>query len=685
MEGYFQLGYIKKKHGFKGLSNNYETNAYILKNNSVKNTFIFTYRRMNSLFKFDKLFQNKKSDNWIKNNFNKSFKFPLGFLKDDFFKWNGKYISRDSNFQTRLSINEMRGEVSIQRQLKLNYISNYANNNLIVREIDSWFQLTKNIANELDIIEDEFIHETLDFTYLFSPLLKNNSNYILPNSSMYLLIDYFLEQNLSVFETLLFIKESILKDYRNYFIMGGSSIKFIEDTTLGTNPQDFIKNLEIIKNYSRQKSFGVIHIDLEFYFNELDEDTLIKFLLFSLKAINKSGKIYMWCPIDILESDKFLEFRKTFSSMVSMIIKGGDSWFFDSNSKFLLVFEQKQTKKYFYDSINLKSERNRKDSEDNLQTIELLKLKYNDELNLVNKTSNFYKNFIIGEVKEKDSNEDLKKFIKKEGEKRDLHTTREAEKTRGSINNIHNDVYQIKQYQIDQEEKLKLIIDNINSSLKDNQNIKGYIKEVKKWFLKWEESLPLTQTILPISEYLYDSLYDLEGVSDYSSFIAYSSQALETEVYFKIFLEFHNYVDENLDDTKKEKLCEYDEDKIIKSQIKKNLSFINNTFHKYILDKNTPRKYTLGGMINLINYLPKDDSEKYKKEYKTLKSLQLLYNFIQNNMQGIDVKFFQQLKEFVDKRNSAAHPGELTFEEAGVFWNDYKTLFNSFMQKISKK
>ena len=54
-------------------------------------------------------------------------------------------------------------------------------------------------------------------------------------------------------------------------------------------------------------------------------------------------------------------------------------------------------------------------------------------------------------------------------------------------------------------------------------------------------------------------------------------------------------------------------------------------------------------------------------------------------MQGIDVKFFEQLKEFVDKRNSAAHPGELTFEEAGVFWNDYKTLFNSFMHKISKK
>ena len=90
-------------------------------------------------------------------------------------------------------------------------------------------------------------------------------------------------------------------------------------------------------------------------------------------------------------------------------------------------------------------------------------------------------------------------------------------------------------------------------------------------------------------------------------------------------------------------------------------------------------------MINLINYLPKDDSEKHKKEYKTLKSLQLLYDFIQNNMQGIDVKFFEQLKEFVDKRNSAAHPGELTFEEAGVFWNDYKTLFNSFMHKISKK
>ena len=79
-------------------------------------------------------------------------------------------------------------------------------------------------------------------------------------------------------------------------------------------------------------------------------------------------------------------------------------------------------------------------------------------------------------------------------------------------------------------------------------------------------------------------------------------------------------------------------------------------------------------MINLIKYLPKDNSEKHKKEYETLGSLKLLYDFIQNNMQGIDVQFFEKLKEFVDKRNSAAHPGELTFQEAGVFWNDYKTL-----------
>ena len=87
-------------------------------------------------------------------------------------------------------------------------------------------------------------------------------------------------------------------------------------------------------------------------------------------------------------------------------------------------------------------------------------------------------------------------------------------------------------------------------------------------------------------------------------------------------------------------------------------------------------------MAKTMRYLSLDKSQNHGLEYRTLKSLQELDKFIHENMKEIDKEFLDDLNEFSDLRNKAAHPGEMSQVQAKKYWKKFKDLVDSFLNKF---
>lgn len=202
---------------------------------------------------------------------------------------------------------------------------------------------------------------------------------------------------------------------------------------------------------------------------------------------------------------------------------------------------------------------------------------------------------------------------------------------------------------------------------------------VIKWFKSWDKLEPLSQEFMPQSEFLYNSI-EKSKFTDYSPFILYYCRVLEFELLNKIFLKFHNYLDYNFTD--KEKLFEYDSVGLKKSTIKDLESGMMKSFKLKILKNDA--KYTLGEMRLILNILPTKTKQQGSERYKTLKALQELNYFINDNIGNIESEIIVKIENIIKKyRNPSAHIGTINKESADEFYSIYKTTMNDLFDSFN--
>ena len=512
-----------------------------------------------------------------------------------------------------------------------------------------------------------------------------------------------------------------------------SIIKFFKEKFPKDHEFDIaLKYFELIKNYVNDNENGESKIrfttaDSTYSYNIIfcnvgkdiaqEVKILTSLLIEWQEKITDDGLIIFQINDNkILESDKFKDFREDFLPYLDFIIDLGQSKKIKKNEP-RAFFAIGKVRSQSFKLIDVSSY---------IDNIMRLKLQFNEPSNIINKDDiNRYKESwkikqeIFDKVKdfvkrvdtqdtevfEKDLNIENKKTVKDEiidaiissrddvknkveserkiGEKNiNKHTSAEVEKMKKILLSLASDLDKIKKKHLEVEDAINLMSEKVESYRDNvNYNIKHYSNKVKDWLkTNWKKSEDYTKTVLPLSEYLYESLIELEGNSDFSSFIAYSSQALEIEFFQKIFFDFHKDIDENLNNDEKRELVNYNN--IIKeNKTKKNFKELDNYFHSYIISKRKKRKYSLGGMIHIINYLPNKDQEN-TIEYNSLKSLQYLEDFINSKMNKIDVEFMERLDNYRIKRNAAAHPGKMSRQDAEELWSELKDLINIFLSKI---
>ena len=144
---------------------------------------------------------------------------------------------------------------------------------------------------------------------------------------------------------------------------------------------------------------------------------------------------------------------------------------------------------------------------------------------------------------------------------------------------------------------------------------------------------------MPRAEFLYEKIKK-SAFNDYSPFILYYCRALEFELFHKIFLEYHNYIEGKFKD--KTILFEYNKTSLSSKAIKEIESGIIQGFKRGVLN-NSP-KYTLGDMRLLLNLLPSENKTKGSNRFQTLLALQELSLFINNKIGRSDaLKLFRFL------------------------------------------
>lgn len=448
---------------------------------------------------------------------------------------------------------------------------------------------------------------------------------------------------------------------------------------------------------------------------EQETNTITEFTIDCLEKITGDGRIiFQLNDRKVLEDDQFEQFRNDFFAYLEMIIDFGTQEKKEMPAAFIILsknksdnfklindrlfsnFMVKRLRLQFDDkSLDIsktnvkKFEKNWKIKASLLDNIKSFISKMDEDVESVKKKESIDINVNLNDGKDEilkkieETGNQTNKNVDEKYELTKKHVTKEHETTRSFINEIIDDVRSIKNMQIDVDEKLKQIVETVDSYKEEIGNdIEKYTKKVKEWFKNFDLSEEYSQTVIPTSEYLYERLDDLKGGTDFSSFIAYSSQALEYEVFKKIFIEFHKHIDEKFSNEEKRELTSYDTSSIKNKTIIGNIEYVSGYFHRLIKNPKLEKKYTLGFMAKTMRYLSLDKSLNHGLEYRTLKSLQELDKFIHENMKEIDKEFLDDLNEFSDLRNKAAHPGEMSQVQAKKYWKKFKDLVDSFLNKF---
>ena len=257
----------------------------------------------------------------------------------------------------------------------------------------------------------------------------------------------------------------------------------------------------------------------------------------------------------------------------------------------------------------------------------------------------------------------------------------DTSKILSSINKMMSEISDIKSLTKDTNESIEKSISKIISSVEQNHDfntIEDYIPKVTEWFKFWDKIEEKTKTFMPGSEWLYDNIKSSD-FQDFSPFVLYYCRALENELLKKIFLSFHEHVNE-MNDIELKSLFVWNKEGLNEKKLKEYQIFFNQ-FKTNIL-KNR-KKYTLGDMRLILNLLPNSKNKKGSIRYNISPLLKELNKFIKNKIGGIESETIKRLENLIiNYRNKSAHVDIIEEEKALIFYNEFKIIMNKLIGKF---
>ena len=250
-----------------------------------------------------------------------------------------------------------------------------------------------------------------------------------------------------------------------------------------------------------------------------------------------------------------------------------------------------------------------------------------------------------------------------------------------NTNKMMSEISEIKSLTKDTNESIEKSISKIISSVEKNHDfntIEDYIPKVNEWFKFWDKIEENTKTFMPGSEWLYYNIKSSD-FQDFSPFVLYYCRALENELLKKIFLSFHEHVNE-MNDIELKSLFVWNKEGLNEKKLKEYQIFFNQ-FKTNIL-KNR-KKYTLGDMRLILNLLPNSKNKKGSIRYNISPLLKELNKFIKNKIGGIESETIKRLENLIiNYRNKSAHVDIIEEEKALIFYNEFKIIMNKLIGKF---
>lgn len=274
--------------------------------------------------------------------------------------------------------------------------------------------------------------------------------------------------------------------------------------------------------------------------------------------------------------------------------------------------------------------------------------------------------------------------------------------------NVKNDIAEIKEISTRTEEKVNLVLDTV-TELQNNFNhikngpsliddklhmlndeldkkinllrqdnagqLKQYESALERWFkFEWDKLEDLSKSYLPPAEFLLEQLSRM-NISDLSPFIIQYCRALENELLQKIFRAFvHSLIKRGvrIDEIFAWDLGTKESGKPNNSNTQKLAKYL-----KKCLDSDESKWFfELGTMEVNLRYL-KGNSVKKSPLLKDLRSFVLEY--FEDDVMAVE--FLDELKRItIEYRNRAAHPGQISLEEAKIGQKDIRELLKAFLE-----
>ena len=250
-----------------------------------------------------------------------------------------------------------------------------------------------------------------------------------------------------------------------------------------------------------------------------------------------------------------------------------------------------------------------------------------------------------------------------------------------NTNKMMSEISEIKSLTKDTNESIEKSISKIISSVEKNHDfntIEDYIPKVTEWFKFWDKIEENTKTFMPGSEWLYDNIKSSD-FQDFSPFVLYYCRALENELLKKIFLSFHDHVNEMNDDELKS-LFVWNKEGLNEKKLKEYQIFFNQLKTNILKNR---KKYTLGDMRLILNLLPNSKNKKGSIRYNISPLLKKLNKFIKNKIGGIESETIKRLENLIiNYRNKSAHVDIIEEEKALIFYNEFKIIMNKLIGKF---
>lgn len=248
------------------------------------------------------------------------------------------------------------------------------------------------------------------------------------------------------------------------------------------------------------------------------------------------------------------------------------------------------------------------------------------------------------------------------------------------IYNLINEVRKsVQKNTVSNENGINKILTHIdNSGLFDE--MKDYENSVINWFNYWKKLEETSRKFMPRAEFLLSNISS-SNFDDYSPFVLYYCRTLEYELLNKIFISYHDYINDTFPN--KKILFEYVTDKLDEKTIENIESGqISHFIRKFKLPN---PKYTLGDMRFILALLPNKNKPQGSKRYQALLALQELNKFINGRIGKIPSQLIEKIEIIISEyRNPSAHVGEISKTQADKFYSEFKILMNGLFKSFDK-